>query len=79
MFVPAQDLVDSYLPSFQVCVEEGKASGIMCSVSAAGRALKALPHLRSASSEAHANPLPLPPPPPFSLPAPLHPTGSTIK
>ena len=29
-FVPQRDLVDSYLPSFQVCVEEGKASGIMC-------------------------------------------------
>ena len=30
-FVPQQDLVDSYLPSFQACVEEGKVSGIMCS------------------------------------------------
>ena len=30
VFVPQQDLVDSYLPSFQTCVEEGKASGIMC-------------------------------------------------
>ena len=30
-FVPQQDLVDSYLPSFQMCVEEGKVSGIMCS------------------------------------------------
>ena len=29
--VPQQDLVDSYLPSFQACVEEGKVSGIMCS------------------------------------------------
>ena len=29
--VPEQDLVDSYLPSFQTCVEEGKATGIMCS------------------------------------------------
>ena len=28
MFVPQQDLVDSYLPSFQACVEEGKVSGI---------------------------------------------------
>ena len=26
--MPQQDLVDSYLPSFQTCVEEGKASGI---------------------------------------------------
>ena len=26
----AQDLVDSYLPPFQTCVEEGKVSGIMC-------------------------------------------------
>jgi beta-glucosidase-like glycosyl hydrolase len=31
VFVPQQDLVDSYLPSFQTCVEEGKVSGIMCS------------------------------------------------
>ena len=31
VFVPQQDLVDSYLPSFQDCVTEGKASGIMCS------------------------------------------------
>lgn len=28
-YVPQQDLVDSYLPSFQTCVEEGKVSGIM--------------------------------------------------
>jgi pre-mRNA-splicing factor SYF2/beta-D-xylosidase 4 len=32
--VPEQDLVDSYLPSFQACVEEGKVSGIMCSYNA---------------------------------------------
>jgi beta-glucosidase-like glycosyl hydrolase len=31
VFVPQQDLVDSYLPSFQDCVTEGKATGIMCS------------------------------------------------
>ena len=30
-YVPQQDLVDSYLPSFQTCVEEGKVSGIMVS------------------------------------------------
>ncbi len=34
MYVPEQDLVDSYLPSFQTCVEEGQASGIMCSYNA---------------------------------------------
>ena len=34
VFVPQQDLVDSYMPSFQMCVEEGKASGIMCSYNA---------------------------------------------
>jgi len=34
VFVPQQDLVDSYLPSFQACVEEGKVSGIMCSYNA---------------------------------------------
>ena len=39
VFVPQQDLADSYLPSFQDCVTEGKASGIMCScVRPAGRA-----------------------------------------
>jgi len=32
VFVPQQDLVDSYLPSFQTCVEEGKVSGIMWGV-----------------------------------------------
>jgi pre-mRNA-splicing factor SYF2/beta-D-xylosidase 4 len=32
--VPQQDLVDSYLPSFQACVEEGKVSGVMCSYNA---------------------------------------------
>ena len=32
--VPQQDLVDSYLPPFQACVEEGKVSGIMCSYNA---------------------------------------------
>ena len=36
VFVPQQDLVDSYLPSFQTCVEEGKASGIMCSCACRG-------------------------------------------
>ena len=30
-FVPQQDLVDSYLPSFQACVEEGKVTSVMCS------------------------------------------------
>ena len=30
-YVPQQDLVDSYLVPFQICVEEGQASGIMCS------------------------------------------------
>jgi len=34
VFVPQQDLVDSYLPSFQTCVEQGKVSGIMCSYNA---------------------------------------------
>lgn len=32
--VPQQDLVDSYLPSFQACAEEGKVSGFMCSYNA---------------------------------------------
>ena len=27
--VPAQDLADSYLPPFQVCVEKGRVSGLM--------------------------------------------------
>ena len=29
VYVPQQDLVDSYLPSFQACVEEGRVSGVM--------------------------------------------------
>ena len=29
--VTMQDLVDSYLPPFQACVEKGKVSGLMCS------------------------------------------------
>ena len=33
-YVPQQDLVDSYLPSFQTCVEQGKVAGIMCSYNA---------------------------------------------
>ena len=32
--VTQQDLADSYLPSFQACVEEGAVSGIMCSYNA---------------------------------------------
>lgn len=36
--VPEQDLVDSYLPSFQACVEEGKVSGIMVSAGASAPA-----------------------------------------
>ena len=30
--VPQQDLVDSYLPSFQACVEEGEVSSVMVRV-----------------------------------------------
>ena len=29
--IPLQDLVDSYMPPFQACVEIGKVSGLMCS------------------------------------------------
>jgi len=32
--VTMQDLVDSYLPPFQDCVEQGKVSGLMCSYNA---------------------------------------------
>ena len=32
--MPQQDLVDSYLPSFQTCVEQGQVAGIMCSYNA---------------------------------------------
>ena len=32
--VSQQDLVDSYLPPFQACVEEGEVSGVMCSYNA---------------------------------------------
>ena len=34
-FVPQQDLVDSYLPSFQACVEQGKVTSVMCRCAAA--------------------------------------------
>jgi len=30
VILSAQDLADSYLPPFQICVEEGKVSGMMC-------------------------------------------------
>ena len=33
-YVPQQDLVDSYLPSFQTCVEQGQVAGVMCSYNA---------------------------------------------
>ena len=36
VYVPQQDLVDSYLHSFQACVEEGKVSGVMVRASARG-------------------------------------------
>ena len=32
--ISAQDLVDSYMPPFQACVEEGGVSGLMCSYNA---------------------------------------------
>ncbi|KAL1511868.1 hypothetical protein AB1Y20_005152 [Prymnesium parvum] len=32
--VPLRDLVDSYLPGFRACVEQGKVSGLMCSYNA---------------------------------------------
>jgi beta-glucosidase-like glycosyl hydrolase len=38
--VPQQDLVDSYLPPFQSCVEEGKVSGVMASYNAVNGASK---------------------------------------
>jgi beta-D-xylosidase 4 len=28
--VTMQDLVDSYMPGFQACVEQGRVSGLMC-------------------------------------------------
>jgi hypothetical protein len=43
VFVPQQDLADSYLPSFQTCVEQGKVSGIMCSCEFRGSSADALP------------------------------------
>jgi len=33
-YVPMQDLIDSYLLPFQVCVEKGRVSGLMCSYNA---------------------------------------------
>ena len=41
VFVPQQDLADSYLPSFQTCVEEGKVSGISECAAAAATAVAA--------------------------------------
>ena len=35
--VTMQDLVDSYLPGFQACVEKGKVSGLMCAGSASAK------------------------------------------
>mgnify|MGYP001974620030 CR=1 FL=1 len=32
--VAPQDLVDSYMPPFRQCVEEGHVSGLMCSYNA---------------------------------------------
>ena len=32
--VTQQDLVDSYMPAFQACVEKGRVSGLMCSLNA---------------------------------------------
>jgi pre-mRNA-splicing factor SYF2/beta-D-xylosidase 4 len=29
--VTQQDLLDSYMPAFQACVEKGKVTGLMCS------------------------------------------------
>lgn len=31
--ITQQDLLDSYLPPFQACVEQGKVSGLMCTSS----------------------------------------------
>ena len=28
--VPMRDLVDSYMPAFQACVERGQVAGLMC-------------------------------------------------
>jgi hypothetical protein len=59
VFVPQQDLVDSYLPSFQACVEEGQVSGIMCRC-VRRRAAAASRQRRCARAQT--------PPPPFPLP-----------
>ena len=32
--VTMQDLMDSYMPAFQSCVEKGRVSGLMCSLNA---------------------------------------------
>ena len=36
--VTMQDLVDSYMPAFQSCVEKGRVSGLMCSYNAGAHA-----------------------------------------
>ena len=39
--VSMRDMVDSYLPPFQACVERGKAAGLMCSCATATQAAAA--------------------------------------
>ena len=54
--VSQQDLVDSYLPSFQACVEEGAVSGIMC------RSVRLHAHALACSHRNLTHPLLAPPP-----------------
>ena len=61
-YVPQQDLVDSYLPSFQTCVEQGKVAGIMCSSVFPATLRLARGRLRSLSLRL-SNPAPPPLPP----------------
>lgn len=42
--VSMRDLVDSYLPPFQACVERGKAAGLMCSCATATQQLAVHAH-----------------------------------
>ena len=48
--ITQQDLIDSYLAPFQVCVEQGKVSGLMCSCESARRVWR--PSVRLANGRA---------------------------
>ena len=80
-YVPQQDLVDSYLPSFQTCVEEGKVTGVMVRGERARRAFaRARPgplRARRANATAHAILRPRPPRSAHTMPSTACPRAQT--